>query len=232
VHHLLPTQAGLYEVTVQPGDRRVALAVPAVVERAGRQDAGIPLIIALHYGGPMYPFKGGKMLRAIVEPALGSLQALVAAPDCNHGHWANEPSETEVLALVDRLQVTYEIDRDKTLLTGISRGGVGAWYIGGRNQEKFTAVMPIAAEVPLVASGRRWHIPLLVIHSRADERFPLVQVESAVARLRDGGSEVETMFLEGIGHYDVDRLVEPLAAAVPWIKQVWNQGREEVKELS
>lgn len=232
MHHLLPTQTGLHEVTVHPGDRRVALAVPAVVEGAGRQDEGIPLIIALHYGGPMYPFKGGKMLRAIVEPALGSLQALIAAPDCNHGHWANEPSEAEVLALLDRLQGTCEIDPDRTLLTGISRGGVGAWYIGGRNQERFAAVMPVAAEVPPEAIERSWRIPLLVVHSRQDERFPLTPVESAVARLRDGGSEVETMFLEGIGHYDVDRLVEPLAAAVPWIKRVWNQGHEEVKEVS
>jgi predicted peptidase len=205
---------------LQPGNRRVALALPTILAESASGADGLPLVIALHYGGPMYPFKGGKMLRAIVEPALRSLQAVIVAPDRNHGHWANEPSEAEVLALLDRLQATYEIDPDQTLLTGISRGGVGVWFIGGRNQERFAAVIPVAAEVPPDALERDWHIPLLVVHSRQDERFRLTKAESAVARLRDGGAEVETMFFEGISHCHVGRLVEPLAAAILWIERV------------
>ena len=224
----LPTDPGIHEVTLEPGHRRVALALPAVTGQTERPELGIPLVVALHYGGPIYPFKGGEMLRMIVGPALRPLQALIAAPDCNHAFWANEQSEKEVLALVDRLKTAYEVDPARILLTGISQGGIGAWYIGGRTQELFATVMPVAAAVPPAAFEQPWRTPLLVVHSRDDEYFPLVQVESRLADLRTAGAEMATIFLEGIGHHEVARLVEPLAGTVPWIRQVWNQAGEDV----
>ena len=224
----LPSAPGIHEVTLQPANRRITLALPPDI---GEHNPS-PLVIALHYGGPNYPFKGGQMLRNLVEPALRPLHALIAAPDCNHGDWANEQSEAEVLALLERLQEAYTLDPARTLLTGVSLGGIGAWLIGGRNQDRFAAVLPLSAAPPAAAVALDWQIPLLVIHSHQDEHFPPAQVKDAVARLRARGAEVETLFLTGVIHYEVDRLRRPLASAVPWIEQVWARGRERAEKNS
>jgi poly(3-hydroxybutyrate) depolymerase len=213
----LPTDPGLHELTLYPENWRLALSLPPGVH--GRFP--LPLVVALHYGGPMVPFKGGRMLRHFIVPAFRPLQAVIAAPDCNHGHWAGEQSEGEVLELVRRLHTAYGSDPSRTLLTGISRGGIGAWYIGGRNQQQFAAVLPLSAMPPDIVTSLPWTTPILVIHSRQDERFPLAEVEPVLARLRAEGADVTTRFIEGAHHHDVGRLIDPLAAAVPWILDVW-----------
>jgi hypothetical protein len=44
--------------------------------------------------------------------------------------------------------------------------------------------------------------------------------------LKDKGVAVELVLLDGITHYETERFVEPLRAAVPWIRSVWKNLRE------
>jgi len=214
---VLATTPGIHEQIFTPRDQRYTIALPATY--TGRE--ATPLVLALHYGGPVTPFFGKDILAGLVEPALRELGAIIVAPDCQHGNWTNPHSESEIIALLEHLQAHYPIDAHRTLLTGYSLGGAGTWYLAARNQDRFAAAIPLAGWPQPDSAAVEWKIPLYAIHSRWDEVVPCECTEQMVKQLRDRGVAVELVLLDGISHYEVERFVEPLRAALPWIRRAW-----------
>ena len=209
-------ESGIHEMSLDNG-QRYTIAIPESYTGA----EPVPLIIALHYGGTVTPFYGRGVLEGLVEPALRELGAIIVAPDASVEPWASEAGEAAVLQVMDEIEAAYNIDLARTLLTGYSMGGMGSWYIGGRNQERFTAVLPIAGRPQADTTEIDWMIPLYVIHSRDDELIDIAPTETAVSQLRFHGAEVELVVVEGISHYETSRFVGALHEAIPWIEQVW-----------
>lgn len=179
-----------------------------------------PLVTALHYGGEVTPHYGRGVLESLVEPALRELRPIIIAPDSIAGRWTNETNEGYVLRLIDRVSAAYRVNAAKTLLTGFSLGGEGTWYIGGRNQNCFRAVIPIAGTP---TSDATWTIPMRVIHARRDEIVPLAPVQSRVDALRSEGVDVTLIVLDGITHFETHRFADSLRESVPWIRKAWGE---------
>jgi predicted esterase len=169
----------------------------------------------------MYPHKGRDFLGALVIPGMGEAGALIAAPDCPSESWTAPESEALVLAFVERMRQQGSIDPRRVALMGYSMGGIGAWHIASRNQERFSAAVILSAR-PLEAALRAsWRIPLYLIHSRQDEVFPFSEVQSAVEKLRDAGAEVYFDLLDGLTHFQTHRFVKPLRRAADWLAARW-----------
>ena len=214
---------GIHELTLDNG-QRYTIAIPAGYTGA----EPVPLVMALHYGGTVTPFYGRGLLEGLVEPALRDLGAIIVAPDAaasNAGGvaWATPEGETVVLHVMDVIEAEYNIDLGKTLLTGYSMGGMGSWYIGGRNQERFTAVLPMAGRPQSDSVEIDWMIPMYIIHSRDDELIDVGPTETAVSQLRFHGATIELVIVDGITHYETNRFMEPLRDAIPWIEQAWSE---------
>jgi len=216
---VLARTPGIHEQIFSPRDQRYTIAIP----RAYTGAEAMPLVVALHYGGPVTPFYGKGILAGLVEPALRELGAIVVAPDCQHTNWTNPQSEAGIVALLEHLQAHYTIDARRTLLTGYSLGGSGTWYLAARNQDKFAAAIPMAGWPQPDSADVEWKIPLYAIHSRQDELLPFEQTEQVVHQLKDRGVAVDLVLLDGITHYETERFVKPLRAAVPWIRSVWEK---------
>ncbi len=213
----LPSQPGVHEQLLPPDGRRYAISIPENFDGAGP----MPLVIALHWAGPVFPYTGKWLLLGLVEPALRELDALLVAPDCTQEDWVNPQSERETRELLDFVKQHYSIDSRKILLTGYSLGGIGTWYMAARNQDLYAAALVMSA-IPLPdTSGIDWRIPLYVIHSRQDEIFPLEPVEETVEALRAKGVAIEFVIVDGITHFETERFVPSLRAAVPWIRSIW-----------
>ncbi len=214
----LAKQPGLHEQLLPPGGRRYAISIPESYDG----DQPTPLVIALHWGGPVAPFTGKWLLAGLVEPALRELGALLVAPDRTLEDWANPQSEAETLELLDFVNQNYNIDAQRTLLTGYSLGGIGTWYMAARNQDLFAAALPISA-IPLPETAEiDWRIPLHVIHSRQDEIFPLEPVEEVDHALKANGVAIDIVIIDGITHFETERFASSLLAAVPWIRDAWS----------
>jgi predicted peptidase len=218
----LAREAGIHEQILSRRCQRYTIAVP---DGTAGTDA-VPLVVVLHWGGIVTPFYGKSILMYLVEPALRGLGAVMVAPDCLHGDWTNPYSEAEVKALLEHVLDNYNIDANKTVLTGYSRGGQGTWYLAARNQDRFAAAIPMAGQPQPDSADVTWEVPLYVIHSRRDEIMPFGQTERVVGRLRDRGADVEFVWLEDVTHYETDRFAQPLRAAVPWIRKAWARRRE------
>ena len=94
--------------------------------------SGYPLIVALHYGTTqepgLSPYFGVGYVGQLVLPALQELEAVIVAPDAPEFSWAHPASEEAVLAIVAQVRKELSIDARRTLVTGFSMGGQGAWF--------------------------------------------------------------------------------------------------------
>ncbi len=225
------------------GDRSVTYGT--LVPKTPPPEGGYPLIVGLHYGTTqepgLSPYFGLGYVGQLVFPALEDLNAVIIAPDAPEASWAHPDSEAAVLAMVAEVKRTQKVDSARTLVTGFSMGGQGAWFFAATHPELFTAAIPMAAmpvttrarsreelraAAAAVQSGTEWATPLLrmplyVIHSKADQTVPVAPVEAAVQTLKGRGGNVTLALIDDIPHSLISGFVDPLAAAVPWIRQVW-----------
>ena len=207
-----------YETIAMPsGDTlRYSISVPPGYNRS----QPVPLVVALHYGGEVKPFYGGGMLDILIQPGLGKLGAIFVAPDALGGpDWTSRKNEQAVEWLTRSILQSYAVDPRKVAITGYSMGGEGAWHIGGRHQDLFTAAVPVEGD----PAGKRlaWKIPVLVIHSRDDEVIPIRPVEEHVQDLGNQGTMITLRTVDGLTHYETARFAGPLQQAVPWLQGMW-----------
>lgn len=212
-----PQDHGVHQITLQSSGRRVTIAI----SQNYHPGKLIPLILALHWGGPRYPFIGQAILETLIQPALEPLGAIIAAPDCNAEDWANPQSESEVLELLDLLRAAYPLNPSRTLLVGYSLGGIGTWYLAARHPDRFRSAIVISARPVMEVMTGQWEIPLLVLHSRQDEIFSVKDTQKVVEQLQAKGAPISLRILDGITHFETQRFVRPLQEAIPWILQIW-----------
>lgn len=216
----LPTTPGVHGHTLFPGMQRVFLSIPAGI----RPEEPLPLVLALHWGGPVAPETGKDFLEELILPGLGELNALIAAPNRQHATWTSPQAQKDLIELLGVLHDHYPLDPHKTLLTGYSMGGHGVWHLAARFPDRFTAALPISAQPDLSVLSGEWNLPTCVIHSRADRLFPSHTVETTARELQEYGAPVELILLDGIDHFDTRAFIPALREAVPWIQEQWENG--------
>ncbi|MGI9258275.1 MAG: alpha/beta hydrolase-fold protein [Gammaproteobacteria bacterium] len=211
------TESGVHQLTLPDSGRRYTLSIP---EGYTGQDP-VPLIVSLHYGGQVTPYFGRGLLESLIEPAFREFNAIVVAPDSAAGNWANPTSEQHVLALLDQIEAHYNIDGNRTLLTGYSMGGSGTWYLAPRHPDRFSAALVMAGRPQADATTLDWTTPLYVIHSAADEVAPLEPTQATVDQLLDQDVSVHLVIADDITHYEISRYRSYLVDSIPWIRQAW-----------
>jgi predicted peptidase len=209
---------GVHEQTASlpdGGTLRYTISIPQNYEPSSK----VPLVVALHYGGDVTPFYGRGMINGLLKPALHDLGAMAIAPDSLGGDWRNPRNEQAVIWLTRSVMKSYAIDTRKVVVTGFSMGGQGAWYLGGRHQDLFTAVVPVAGEP--AGGSLDWQIPVYVIHSQIDEIIPIGPTKRQVEQLKSKGVKIKLQALSNLTHYQTKQYAIPLGHAVAWLKQEW-----------
>jgi pimeloyl-ACP methyl ester carboxylesterase len=98
-------------------------------------------------------------------------------------------------------------------------GGAGTWALAAKHPDRVRGAIPIAAAPP--PSDLNPAVPVYVIHSRTDESQPFERTEQAVRALEARGANVTLAALNDVPHRDMTQYIEPLAAAIPWIRRLW-----------
>lgn len=218
-----------------------------LVPKSPPPEAGYPLIVGLHYGTTqdpgLSPYFGLGYVGQLVYPALKALDAVIVAPDAPAFSWAHPDSEAAVLAVIEDVKKGLTIDTRRTLVTGFSMGGQGAWFFAATHGNLFRAAIPMSG-LPLttrvrtkadadaaqkaLTGGSDWATPLLrtplyVIQSRADELVPVAAMEQAVQTLKGRGADVSLTLVDDVPHHMVSGYIDPLEAATPWIRTQWDR---------
>ena len=213
----LPQEKGIHKRKLSPSGRRYTIGIPENYAQADK----VPLILALHWAGPVMPYTGEMLLLGLAVPGLYKLGAIIVAPDRTQEDWANPQAEEELLELLDFIQQNYRIDESKVAVLGYSLGGIGAWYLAARHPECFSAGIALSAILPKEAMGIPWETPMYVVHSFQDKVFPVREVEKVIDSMLDEGAPIEFKVIDKAGHYETEKFIPILREAVPWVKQLW-----------
>jgi predicted peptidase len=216
----LPTTRGLHPLEADiPGAGRVLYAVS--VPNGYTAGTPAPLVLVLHPGGQGPRHYGAQFMRAVVEPALRSMRAIMIAPDCPARNWSDAVCETASTTLIEQAMKAYTIDRKRVLVVGFSMGGRGTWYMASKHSSLFTAAIPMAAStrgLPIDELGKQ---PTYVIHSREDEVVPFEPAEENAEALRKLKRDVHFEALEDLTHFEMVNYVDALREAARWVAGRW-----------
>ncbi len=216
----LPVRIEQREITVDGRSCTYGMLVP----KASADAAGYPLVVGLHYSSPtpgLSPYFGLGFVGQLILPALQELNAILVAPDAPDATWTSEVSERLVLAVLAEVKKEFSADARRVLVAGFSMGGTGAWFLAAKHPELFRAAVIVAAPPP--ASDTKPGVPVYVIHSRQDDVAPFAATEAAVRTLEQQGVKVTFAPVGGLTHRDASSYADALHAAIPWIRQIWQE---------
>ena len=232
---------------VSPEGTRVRFAMVVPAMRPGQE---IPVVLALHDLAPttdtVPAWYGMRSLESLFGPALRPLGALIVAPDAPTNNWTDPISERAMLAFVAEMRHRYPVDTMRTLITGISVGGMGAWFLMSRHPNLFRAAVPLTS-FPLVrhtpinppgltaalnemvkdASGS-WTaafrgVPVYAIHSRQDENIPFAAESTLVSMINARGGAVHFVAVDSLKHGPAIAYQGALRSSVYWIRRQWDR---------
>jgi predicted peptidase len=216
---------GVHQQTVEIpgiGSMNYTIEIPT-----GYNDADpAPLVLVLHFGyrgDTPSPYTGGEMIGAF-RGGLAPLNAIIIAPDALGGRWSDTRNELAAVWLTTNVIKTYAIDTNKVIVTGFSLGGEGAWFIGSRHQDLFTAAIPVAA--PPAGGSAEWSIPAYVIHSDKDEIISYDAAKKHADSLKGKGAKLEFKTVHGLSHYHTGAYGEHVGDAVKWLEAEWKRASE------
>src|SRR6476620_603487 len=217
----LPVKLEQRDITVAGRGITYGLLTPRTPPPPG----GYPLIVGLHYATSqepgLSPYFGIGFVGLMVLPALQDLGAVIIAPDAPEASWAHAASEESVRAIVEVVRKEQKLDAGRTLVTGFSMGGQGAWFFAATHAELFKAAIPMSA-LPRVSrvqtpadvkaaqaaldTGSDWAMslvktPLYVISSRADQTVPFDAVERAVKTVEARGGTITFAPVDDVPHH-------------------------------
>ncbi|MFT7641947.1 MAG: putative peptidase, partial [Pirellulaceae bacterium] len=204
------------ELPLPKGKHKLRYTISVPAEYDGQKK--VPLVLALHYGGEVTPFYGRGVIEGLFGPGLKHIQPIIVAPDSLRGDWTTPENEQAAIFLIQSIQKTYQVDETRVLVAGFSMGGEGTWHIGGRNQDVFTAAMPVAGSP---GKQKEWEIPIYAIHSTSDGVIPIQPTETRMRELEKQGKTVKFRRLTGISHFDTNRFTPAVREGAEWLEETW-----------
>ena len=167
-------------ITIEANSERAAYAL--YVPESYSEKEKWPLVVSLHGGYGRETEYIWTWLRAA-----RSSSHIILAPKSLGVTWSilePEKDSRSISQMIEEVSQNYAIDRSKILLTGLSDGGTFTYLFGLSQPEKFTALAPIAAAFHpmmdnLLREGKGKDTPLMIVHGKHDNIFPVSTARSA-----------------------------------------------------
>ena len=120
--------------------------------------------------------------------------------------WADEPwwSNDQVMnleAIVDSLKRAYNIDENRVVVSGVSDGGTGAYYVAMRSTTQFASFLPLNGFIMVLANediddgqifpGNLVNKPLFAVNGGKDPLYPTRNVEPFLFHLGSKGVSID-----------------------------------------
>lgn len=90
---------------------------------------------------------------------------------CGYAESANIDEAAFIRALLDTLERTYPIDRNRVFATGLSNGGMMSYLVACRLADRIAAIAVVSGELSMDCNPSR-PVSVLIIHGTADENLP------------------------------------------------------------
>lgn len=118
-----------------------------------------------------------------------------------------ELSEKDVLNVLGKMRVDYNVDSARIYLIGQSMGGGGTWYIGSKYADIWAALAPMAPAIyinPDILDSAS-HLPVIAVMGDADELVDVEVTRQWVAKMEQLGMNYEYIEVPGGSHSSAGR---------------------------
>lgn len=120
------------------------------------------------------------------------------------GQIPEEPSAAMSLSLelVERLITEQPIDDRRVYVTGLSMGGMAAWFAAAKKPERFAAMLEVCGGSDPDWADRFAGVPIWGFHGQSDRVVPVSRGREMISALTEAGHHPELRFTEypGVGH--------------------------------
>ena len=176
-----------------------------------------PLIVCLHGGYG----QGNEYIWTWLRPAKSN-GYLLLSPKSIGPTWSvlQPPLDTRsIQAMMTEVCETYNVDRQRVYLSGLSDGGTFSYIFGLVSAELFAGIAPIAGDFhpmmdPLLRQKKGIDTPLLVVHGVHDKIFPVETARQACQLFERIGYKVTYRELPDWGHAYPYKINEQIV--LPW----------------
>ena len=104
-----------------------------------------------------------------------------------------------LLELLDHLQSTYNVDKMRTAVTGLSMGGAGTWAVANAAPGRFSAIVPICG-TSTIKTQRFLKLPTWVTVGGKDKPRLVESLKKTVADLKAQGAPIRFTLYPRLGH--------------------------------
>jgi predicted peptidase len=173
-----------------PADHKPAEPRPLLLFLHGRGESEGGIEAVAKWGPPRQIARGDQ------------LPWIVVSPQCPaNDRWDSDEQQRRVLALLEHLQATCTIDENRMVITGLSMGGAGVWFMTGAHPDVFAAAVPVCGWGAVESAGTLRKLPLWAWHGTDDRDVPFAGSKDMIDAIRAaGGEQARLTSLEGIGH--------------------------------
>lgn len=136
-----------------------------------------------------------------IGPLAGAEQIYVLPYAWEEAPWWGHDQILNLNAILDTLKRTYNVDENRVVLSGVSDGATGAYYIAMRNTTPFASFLPLNGFIMVLTSdeiddGRMFpnnlrNKPLFVVNGGRDRLYPTRNVEPFTRHLASSGIEID-----------------------------------------
>ncbi len=158
-----------------------------------------------------FQLHGGVMGRSTNQPRnsgnIGNLagdteQIYVLPYGWTDAPWWSEDQVLNLSTIVDSLKRTYNVDENHVVVSGVSDGATGAYYVAMRESTPFASFLPLNGFIMVLANpdtGIRDELypnnlrnkPFYVINGGRDRLYPISAVEPYVLHLKKSGVAID-----------------------------------------
>ena len=122
---------------------------------------------------------------------------VVVSPQCPR----NRDWDTQsLLSLLDHIEQTITIDKNKVYVTGLSMGGFASWKLAQAAPERFAAIAPICGGGDLERLCIMRDVSVWAFHGAKDTAVPYNESERLVQRLKEFQADVNFTLYPEAGH--------------------------------
>jgi hypothetical protein len=115
--------------------------------------------------------------------------------------WWSDEQALNLVAIVDAIKRRYNVDENRVVVSGVSDGGTGAYYIAMRETTPFASFLPLngyllvlaARDIDdgLVFANNLRNKPIFAVNGGRDPLYPTRVVDPTIEQMKRGGVEVD-----------------------------------------
>jgi hypothetical protein len=176
-----------------------------------------PIVISLPYGGQpatdtIKQIEGAVMaLLLTIDSNRRSYPAFIFIPNCPPGAgWGGVPNYPNVDSLVFdaiiALDRQFSIDDKRRYVTGLSRGGFGAWNFICKHPEMFAAAIPVSRGGDPRLVPKITHVAVWAFHGTLDRNAPVSGSRNMIDAIKNAGGNPKYTEFPDEGHNIWDRV--------------------------